>query len=116
MSAHDVFFVQSPWMADCGQAGYSLALGGIMKRTLKKLALQALTITFITAGCTVGPKYSRPDVPVTPAFKEPLPEGWKQAEPNDGEIKGKWWEIYNDAQLNALEEQIAVSNENVLLA
>jgi len=87
-----------------------------MKSTLKTLALQALTITLITVGCTVGPKYSRPDVPVTPAFKEPLPEGWKQAAPSDSQIKGKWWEMYNDLQLTALEEQIAISNENVLLA
>ena len=68
----------------------------------------------MTAGCMVGPKYQKPDVPVTPAFKEPLPEGWKQAEPSDGQINGKWWEIYHDPQLNALVEQVAISNQNVL--
>ena len=68
----------------------------------------------LMTGCMVGPKYQKPAAPVPPAFKEPLPEGWKQAEPSDGQIRGKWWEMYNDPQLNALEEQVAISNQNVL--
>lgn len=64
----------------------------------------------------VGPKYKRPDAPASPAYKEPLPEGWKEAQPNDGAIRGKWWEIYNDPELNALEEQVNISNQNVLAA
>jgi NodT family efflux transporter outer membrane factor (OMF) lipoprotein len=64
----------------------------------------------------VGPNYKRPAAPQTPAFKEPAPDGWKEAQPNDGTIKGKWWEIYNDPRLNALEEQVSISNQNVLAA
>jgi NodT family efflux transporter outer membrane factor (OMF) lipoprotein len=64
----------------------------------------------------VGPNYKRPAAPQTPAYKEPLPEGWKEAQPNDGAIRGKWWEIYSDPQLNALEEQVSISNQNVLAA
>jgi len=64
----------------------------------------------------VGPNYKRPAAPQTPAFKEPLPEGWKEAQPNDGALRGKWWEVYNDPQLNALEEQVSISNQNVLAA
>jgi len=80
-------------------------------------------LLFIVAGlllcssaCMVGPNYKRPAAPQTPAYKEPLPEGWKEAQPNDGAIKGKWWEIYNDPALNALEEQVSISNQNVLAA
>jgi len=51
-------------------------------------------------------------VPV--AYKEPPPPGWKEAAPNDGVIRGKWWEMYGDPQLNSLEEQVIVSNQNVL--
>ncbi len=47
-----------------------------------------------------------------PAIKEA--NGWKPAPPNDELIKGKWWEIYNDPALNALEEQVAITNQNVL--
>jgi NodT family efflux transporter outer membrane factor (OMF) lipoprotein len=43
-------------------------------------------------------------------------QGWKQAQPNDGAKRGKWWEIYNDPQLNALEEQVSISNQNLLAA
>ena len=66
------------------------------------------------AGCTVGPRYQKPDTPAPPAFKEV--DGWKQAQPNDGQLKGKWWEIFSDPELNALEEQVAVSNQNVQVA
>jgi len=64
----------------------------------------------------VGPRYSRPSAPMSPAYKEPLPEDWKQAQPNDGAIRGKWWELYNDPELNALEEQVSISNQSVLAA
>jgi NodT family efflux transporter outer membrane factor (OMF) lipoprotein len=53
---------------------------------------------------------------VPQAFKEPPPDGWKEAKPNDTALKGKWWEVYNDPQLNALEEQVSISNQNVLAA
>ncbi len=80
-----------------------------------------LSIAFLT-GCTVGPKYARPSAAAAPAYKELTPEnfkdtdGWKQAQPNDGTLKGNWWEIFNDAQLNALEEQVNVSNQNIAAA
>lgn len=81
----------------------------------------ALTISLVLlTGCMVGPKYQRPSAPVPPAYKEPLTQGykeagnWKPAQPNDAVLRGKWWEIYNDPALNALEEQVNVSNQNVL--
>jgi NodT family efflux transporter outer membrane factor (OMF) lipoprotein len=70
----------------------------------------------LLAGCTVGPNYVRPAaMPVMPAsYKEA--NGWKPAQPKDEAIKGAWWQVFNDPQLNALEEQVAVSNQNVLAA
>jgi NodT family efflux transporter outer membrane factor (OMF) lipoprotein len=70
----------------------------------------------LTEGCMVGPKYARPSVPAPPAYKEALPDSWKKAQPNAAIPRGKWWEIYNDPELNKLEEQISISNQNVLLA
>jgi NodT family efflux transporter outer membrane factor (OMF) lipoprotein len=64
----------------------------------------------------VGPKYVQPTVPPPPpAFKE-TPSNWNQANPQDQLPKGKWWEVYGDQQLNALEERIEVSNQNLKVA
>jgi NodT family efflux transporter outer membrane factor (OMF) lipoprotein len=67
------------------------------------------------AGCAVGPRYSRPAAPVPPAFKE-APSGWKQAQPSDQLLRGKWWEIFQDPQLNRLEERINASNQTLKAA
>jgi NodT family efflux transporter outer membrane factor (OMF) lipoprotein len=65
-------------------------------------------------GCTVvGTRYQRPPAIVPTAFKETPPEGWKEAHPSDRVLKGKWWEVYNDPQLNDLEEMVSISNQNL---
>ena len=66
------------------------------------------------AGCAVGPKYNRPAVQVPPAYKEA--GDWKPAQPNDQNLGGAWWEIFQDLQLNGLEDQINVSNQNLKAA
>ncbi len=70
----------------------------------------------LTAACTVGPDYVRPNPVATmpTTFKEL--EGWKVAQPNTGIISERWWEIYHDPVLNSLEEQVAISNLNVAVA
>jgi NodT family efflux transporter outer membrane factor (OMF) lipoprotein len=76
----------------------------------------------LVAGCAVGPRYTRPAAPTPPAYKEGAAaiavaaEGWKVAEPQDATLKGKWWELFQDPELNALEEQVSVSNQNVAAA
>jgi len=60
----------------------------------------------------VGPRYAKPVATTPPGYKE-VPPDWKTAQPNDQIARGKWWEIFQDAQLNGLEEQINVSNENL---
>jgi NodT family efflux transporter outer membrane factor (OMF) lipoprotein len=66
------------------------------------------------AGCAVGPKYNRPAVEVPPAYKEV--GDWKPAQPNEQNLGGAWWQIFQDQQLNALEDQINVSNQNLKAA
>jgi NodT family efflux transporter outer membrane factor (OMF) lipoprotein len=76
----------------------------------------------VVAGCTVGPKYARPAVGTPPAYKEAPPESfqeagvWKPAQPADRDLRGKWWEIFGDPQLNTLEEQVTVSNQDLKVA
>ncbi len=83
--------------------------------TIRAAGAGILILVMMSAGCTVGPKYVKPSVDVAPAFKE-TPQEFKQAQPSDEISKGKWWEIYNDAQLNDLEEQINVSNQSLKAA
>ena len=92
------------------------------------VAVCLIGITCLLAGCKVGPNYSRPDTPPPIAYKEgssngavvppPNPAGgtWKPASPSDGMLRGKWWEVYQDPQLNALEEQIVPQNQNLRAA
>jgi NodT family efflux transporter outer membrane factor (OMF) lipoprotein len=90
----------------------------------------------LVAGCTVGPKYHQPvalATPPPPAYKEaapppPTPEAkatgaaaptagdykeWAPANPQDAMLRGKWWEIYNDPELNALEDQLEINNQTI---
>ncbi|MDP9054409.1 MAG: RND transporter, partial [Acidobacteriota bacterium] len=75
----------------------------------------ALLSSLLCSACAIGPKYQRPVVAQTPvAFKEfKGNEDWKMATPSDALVKGKWWEIFGDPQLNALEERVSIDNQNV---
>jgi NodT family efflux transporter outer membrane factor (OMF) lipoprotein len=96
-----------------------------MKATNKIRAATAtlcIAILFIFQGCVVGPKYHRASVDTPGTFKEVTPDdlkkmdGWKVAQPQDSALHGKWWEIFGDPELNALEEQVSISNQNVASA
>jgi NodT family efflux transporter outer membrane factor (OMF) lipoprotein len=95
-------------------------MGGKISRIVPPVALGA--ILALAMGCSVGPKYVRPAVPSPPAYKE-LPQAaangsdaFRTAQPKDGALRGKWWEIFNDPQLNALEEKASSSNRQIAAA
>jgi NodT family efflux transporter outer membrane factor (OMF) lipoprotein len=73
----------------------------------------------LLASCTVGPKYAKPSVPSTPAYKEQPPASfkeagtWQPAKPGDDALRGNWWEIFSDPQLNSLEEQVDTANLSI---
>ena len=84
---------------------------------MKRAALLAtLVLLGLAAGCTVGPRYSRPAAPA------PAPDAWKtqppwqQAAPQDSIPKGEWWKIFNDAELNAYEQQLLQANQSLVAA
>jgi NodT family efflux transporter outer membrane factor (OMF) lipoprotein len=80
--------------------------------------LCAAVLTVVLSGCVVGPKYHAP-APQAPTVYKELPdhsqgaEGWQVAQPGDTKLRGKWWEIFNDSELNALEEQLDINNQNI---
>jgi NodT family efflux transporter outer membrane factor (OMF) lipoprotein len=75
----------------------------------------------LLTGCMVGPKYHPPAATVQPppvSYKEVPPQAadtseWKVGQPQDAMLRGKWWEIYNDPELNALEDQLNINNQNI---
>lgn len=84
-----------------------------MKRVLVPL------LALLAVGCSVGPKYQRPDLQAPMAYKETPPEAykeWKAANPSDTAIRGDWWTLFGDPDLNKLEEQVDVSNQNLKAA
>src|SRR5207244_6750922 len=89
--------------------------GSRMRRALR--CIPALLALGAAGGCgylPIGPTYHRPSLEVPPAYKES--KDWKPAEPQELTSRGEWWELYGDADLDALERQVQVSNQNVLLA
>jgi len=79
-----------------------------------RLKVMLVLLALPVVGCTAGPKYRRPAAEVPPAYKEV--GDWKPAQPNDQNLSGNWWEIFQDPQLNALEQQVNVSNQNLKAA
>jgi len=87
----------------------------------KSIARCLLAAAFsLLAGCDFAPKYTRPSTPVVPSYKElgtPAADGeWKAAQPADESARGKWWESFRDPRLNALEEKLNISNQNIAAA
>ncbi len=90
----------------------------------KRLTLAAgVSLCIALSGCLPGPKYHTPAAPVAtaPAYKESTVNfqnapGWKVASPQDAMLRGNWWEVFHDPQLNALEEQVNVNNQNIKVA
>ena len=71
-------------------------------------------LLLLTSGCALGPKYVKPKVQIPVTYKE-SPD-WKKAQPQDEMIKGEWWKIFNDPRLDALENEVNISNQNIAQA
>jgi NodT family efflux transporter outer membrane factor (OMF) lipoprotein len=88
----------------------------------RKVSLLAIGVAALLTSCTVGPQYSKPSVPAAPSFREQPPasyksvDGWKPAQPSDTILRPDWWKLFNCTDLNALEEQVEPSNQNLKVA
>ena len=86
-------------------------------RTMLCLGSAALLCAMLS-GCNVGPKYVPPAMTAPQAYKESPAQfkeagDWTVAQPQDATLRGNWWEIYNEPDLNALEKQLNVDNQNI---
>lgn len=103
-----------------------------MKKNQLLIIAATSALSLALAGCTVGPKYHAPAPAAPPEFKGAVPAAaqpaaappssdptagglgaWNVADPQDGLLKGKWWEMYNEPELNALQEQLVVNNQTI---
>jgi NodT family efflux transporter outer membrane factor (OMF) lipoprotein len=89
---------------------------------MKPISPLAAALALALAACNVGPTYKRADLPKAPggSFKENTEgsadareDGWRQAAPTDTLPRGKWWTIFGDANLSALEERVALDDQNI---
>jgi len=77
----------------------------------------ALLGTLALSGCKVGPNYKTPPMPAPPAYTDDGHNGdWSSAKPADGVDRGLWWSIYQDNELNNLEQRCAAANQNIAAA
>jgi NodT family efflux transporter outer membrane factor (OMF) lipoprotein len=90
---------------------------------LQPAALVVLAgLALLGGGCSFAPHYAKPSMHTPDTFKEMTPaqaqatDGWKTAEPKDDAVRGRWWEMFGDTNLTALEEQVAISNQTVAVA
>lgn len=74
----------------------------------------ALLAAALLAGCASGPDYNRPAAAI--------PADWQDRSlfhagaPNDGALKGNWWELFHDEQLNRLEQLTLTQNQTLSVA
>jgi NodT family efflux transporter outer membrane factor (OMF) lipoprotein len=88
-----------------------------MRATRVERAVCGLALAAVLAratGCAVGPDYARPAFEAPAAYKEL--EGWKRAQPGDAELRGAWWELFGEPNLDALEIQVVASNQTLAQA
>ena len=91
------------------------------KRAIAGRMSGAAAICILFTGCSVGPRYIPPVVPSPPAFKEAAPAAysaappgaWQPAQPQDAVLKGKWWEMFKEPELNSLEDRLNIDNQNI---
>ena len=81
---------------------------------MKKTDLVFVVVALAASGCTVGPDYVRPATEVPAAYKEGF--AWQPAQPRDHVSRGNWWAGFADPQLDALLEQVKVSNQSLVAA
>jgi outer membrane protein TolC len=81
---------------------------------MKPARLVSLLLVTLT-GCRVGPDYVRPQAVAPAAYEEAPPSsgGWKTASPADSVPVGAWWQVFSNAELNNLEEQVALANQSL---
>jgi len=94
-----------------------LILASLKRPARSLLRISVAVLPMLLVACNPAPKYQVPSAAIAPTYKEATPTSfWKPAEPSDGVIRGHWWEMFGDPQLNNLEGQIDARNQSIAAA
>jgi NodT family efflux transporter outer membrane factor (OMF) lipoprotein len=93
----------------------------VMSPSCARISRAAVFCTLLLGGCDVGPRYVAPDDPAPSAFKEGSDQvpgvlstgSWQPADPQDAVLKGTWWEMFHEPELNALVDRLNIDNQNI---
>ncbi|WP_341958120.1 efflux transporter outer membrane subunit [Pseudomonas sp. RC10] len=64
--------------------------------------------------CSLAPDYTVPSVPTAQQYRAQGP--WSLATPSDQISRDGWWQVYNDPQLDALQQQLLANNPTLSAA
>jgi NodT family efflux transporter outer membrane factor (OMF) lipoprotein len=113
-------FSRNGWESTIQGAPSSPRRGSESKTLQYFPAALALSFLILLSGCRVGPPYRAPAPPAVtaPNYKESTvnfqdADGWKVASPQDAMLRGNWWEVFNEPELNTLEDQLNINNQNI---
>src|SRR5712671_44908 len=79
----------------------------------------AIVWVALLAGCSLAPKFERPETETPAQFKELTPAergNWKIAQPAEVQPRGEWWKVFNDPVLDQLEADAIAANQNLKAA
>ena len=86
-------------------------------RALHRWTAGAMLTLLTLGGCKVGPNYKTPTMPAPPEYSDNgHNENWEAATPADQADRGAWWTVYNDTNLNDLEQRCATANQDIAAA
>ena len=76
-----------------------------------------LATTLALGACSLAPDYHVPQVPVAPAYQGNEGNGpWNMAQPAQPLPRDGWWKIYQDAQLDDLQQRLLLNNADLSAA
>lgn len=95
---------------------YSSSPLKVIQRSL--LLTLLLAVLPLVNGCLLGPDYLRPEIDTPDGWKEVRGESGSRlnAIPADELPKGRWWEIYDDSELNRLQQEATLNNQDLRAA
>ncbi len=85
-------------------------------RTTRRGRALAIIAYASVAGCLVGPAYHPPPPPTPKATGYKEAGTWKLARPGDAIPRGRWWTIFGEPELDALQAQLNISNQSIAIA